>query len=158
MIQRIQTLFLGLALISMALMFYFPMLKFIGSDEQNPDIFFTILGLKSEADLSGVSSYNVIILIIVSIVIFLLFFAISRFKNRVLQMNLCRLTMFLLMGIIAALFIIINGLLGQLSAEGYVEGYGIGYFLPIVALVFTALALHYIGKDEKLIKSLDRIR
>ena len=34
----------------------------------------------------------------------------------------------------------------------------IGLYLPILSIVFLGLALRSIGKDEKLVKSMDRLR
>ena len=36
--------------------------------------------------------------------------------------------------------------------------YEVGSLLPIIALIFHVLAMYAINKDERLIKSIDRIR
>jgi len=33
-----------------------------------------------------------------------------------------------------------------------------GMYLPLVGLLFSGLAIHFIRKDEKLVKSMDRLR
>ena len=154
MLQRIQTVFLALAVLCLILMFSFPILNIIGE----PEIIYGILGFESEADTSNLSGHNIWIIILVSLAIIGLVGAISTFKNRNLQMNLCRLVMFLLAGVVAALFFIINSIVKQINIEEVKLGYGIGYFLPLAALLLTALALNYIRKDDKLVKSVDRLR
>ena len=37
-------------------------------------------------------------------------------------------------------------------------GYQFGLFLPAIALFFNSLALRFIRKDEKLVRSMDRLR
>lgn len=82
--------------------------------------------------------------------------AIFLFRNRRLQM---RLTIFTVVALIVG---IAFGLIYYLQNTG---GLGdvtvndrIGMYLPIVALIFTLLAYRYINKDEKLVKSMDRLR
>lgn len=46
----------------------------------------------------------------------------------------------------------------SISGETAVSEKGIGMFLPIVSIVFLALANKTIKKDEDLVKSVDRLR
>lgn len=46
----------------------------------------------------------------------------------------------------------------SISGETAVSEKGIGMFLPIVSIVFLALANKAIKKDEDLVKSVDRLR
>ena len=46
----------------------------------------------------------------------------------------------------------------NLSGETVVSEKGIGIFLPVVSIVFLALANKAIKKDEDLVKSVDRLR
>lgn len=154
MLQRLQTVFLILALVSISLTFVFDILAFSGENS----VHYGILGLKSNLDLSSIQSYNWIVLGLVIAIMLVLVVAILQYKNRPLQMNLCRLTMFLSMGVVASLFFIINSLITKINFEDYIIGYGIGYFLPMVTLVFSFLALNRIRKDEELVKSVDRLR
>ena len=157
MIQRIQTVYLTLASTAMGMMFFIPILKFIGE----PDFFYTPFGFKADQDdmsfLGDTPCYSGIILALVVLIMVLQLLAIVQFKNRNLQMNLCKGAMFFQAGIVAALLFIISSILTPFK-DTHEIGYGIGYFLPIVSLILTALALSAIRKDEKLVKSLDRLR
>lgn len=76
------------------------------------------------------------------------------FKNRKLQFVLGRLNIilnFLLLGFFVYLSLNISG-------ETVVSEKGIGVFLPIISIVFLALANKAIKKDEDLVKSVDRLR
>jgi hypothetical protein len=80
--------------------------------------------------------------------------SIFMFKNRKLQFVLGRLNMilnFFLLG-----FFVYQSL--NVSGETIVSEKGIGMFLPIISIVFLALANKAIKKDEDLVKSVDRLR
>ena len=81
-------------------------------------------------------------------------FAVFTFKNRKNQFVLGRLNIlinFYLLGVL-----IVESL--NLSGETSVSEKGIGIFLPIIVVVFLAMANKAIKKDEDLVKSVDRLR
>ncbi len=153
MIQRIQTIFLFLALVSLALMFNFPLVRFAGT----PNVFYSVLEMKAEDGTTFPMEGKYVIIGLLVLVMVLLVIAIALFKNRKLQMNFTRIAIFFNLGIVAALFYYISQN-QTLIGNGYEMGYGIGYFLPLLAIGLSFLALHFIKKDEKLVKSVDRLR
>ncbi|WP_142783503.1 DUF4293 domain-containing protein [Changchengzhania lutea] len=79
---------------------------------------------------------------------------IFMYKNRKSQFVLGRLNIilnFILLG-----FFVYQSL--NVSGETVVSEKGIGMFLPIISIVFLALANKAIKKDEDLVKSVDRLR
>ena len=79
---------------------------------------------------------------------------IFKYKNRKSQFILGRLNIilnFILLG-----FFVYQSL--NVSGETAVSEKGIGMLLPIVSIVFLALANKAIKKDEDLVKSVDRLR
>jgi magnesium-transporting ATPase (P-type) len=85
---------------------------------------------------------------------FLSIVAIFRYKNRKSQFMLGRLNIilnFFLLG-----FFVYQSL--NISGETAVSEKGIGMLLPIISIVFLALANKAIKKDEDLVKSVDRLR
>ena len=79
---------------------------------------------------------------------------IFMFKTRIRQVNVNRLNIvinFLLLGIMV--FVLLN-----LPGENDFSEKGIGPFLPIISIVFLSLANKAILKDERLVKSVDRLR
>ena len=137
MIQRIQTVYLLIALVILgALPFVFPLFTMSDGKEFRfmNDSFYTVL--------FGLSTTLTLI-------------SIMYFKKRQHQFVLNRLTIILnliLLGLFLYRSLNLSGETVQVSEKG------IGMFLPIVAIVFLALANRAIKKDEDLVKSADRLR
>ena len=136
MLQRIQTIYLLIAfIISGGLVFIFPIWK-----------------LNDGVEVYATSYILVSSLFFGSAILSLI--AIFMFKNRKLQFVLGRLAIilnFILLG-----FFVYQSL--TVSGEVEASEKGIGMFLPIVSIVFLALANKAIKKDEDLVKSVDRLR
>ncbi|WP_100615985.1 DUF4293 domain-containing protein [Confluentibacter citreus] len=136
MLQRIQTIYLLIAfIISGGLIFIFPIWK-----------------LNDGVEVFATSSILISCLFFGSAILSLI--AIFMFKNRKLQFVLGRLAIilnFFLLG-----FFVYQSL--TVSGEAEASEKGIGMFLPIVSIVFLALANKAIKKDEDLVKSVDRLR
>lgn len=80
--------------------------------------------------------------------------ALFGFKNRKRQFVLGRIN-------ILINFYLLGALLSQslsLPGETFVSEKGIGVFLPLVVIVFLAMANKAIKRDEDLVKSADRLR
>lgn len=136
MIQRIQTIYLLLALIvSAVLPFVFPLWVSNGKDFyfMENGVYTVLLGLSTT----------------------LSFMSILFYKKRENQFVMNRLNMILNL-ILLGLFVYRSlNLSGETVA---VSEKGIGMFLPIVAIVLLVLANKAIKKDEDLVKSADRLR
>ena len=129
MIQRIQSLFLLLsALCSLIIVFYFPVL-------QNGDIYVFLKETLSYARLCVFLSVGLNI------------FSIFQFRNRNRQIIINQISKLFL----SFAFIIIIFQRGELN-------FNIGLFLFIIPYLLIILANYLIRKDEKLVKSADRIR
>jgi hypothetical protein len=137
MIQRIQTVYLLIAVVILgALPFVFPL--FTMSDG-------TAFRFMSDAIYSVIFGLSTALTLI----------SILYFKKRQHQFVLNRLTILLnliLLGLFVYRSLNLSGEAVQVSEKG------IGMFLPIVAIVFLALANRAIKKDEDLVKSADRLR
>ncbi len=84
------------------------------------------------------------------------FVTIFLFKDRKTQKSLSILGMFLSIGIVALEFIIVSDYKKQFN---FLEStWKFGAIMPILMVIFFLLAWQGIRKDEKLIKSLDRLR
>jgi hypothetical protein len=137
MIQRIQTIYLTLALlISGVLPYLFPLWK----TNDGKDFYF--MNNMAYTLLFGLSTT-------------LCLLSILFYKKRQNQFVINRLTIILNL-ILLGLFVYYSlNLSGEAVA---VSEKGIGMFLPIVAIVFLVLANKAIKKDEDLVKSVDRLR
>ncbi|HLW14239.1 MAG TPA: DUF4293 domain-containing protein [Flavobacteriaceae bacterium] len=136
MIQRIQTIYLLIVtLLMLALYFWFPQITTIEGeivlDKMDLWVIFPI--------------FASVLLAIISI---------FKYKNRQTQFVLNRLNsliIFILLGVFVYRPLMVSG-------ETQVSEKGIGLFFPIISIVFLVLANKAIKKDERLVKSVDRLR
>lgn len=135
MIQRIQSIWLLLAAIVMAGIFYFPIYKY-------PEALPVTIG----------NNYLAIILAALSVILSLV--AIFSFRKRKNQKKLVWLDILCCVLLLAWLYYS-----GATEAAVQPGGYfWIGAFLPLMSIVLLLMSLRGIQKDEKLIKSMDRLR
>jgi len=129
MLQRIQTIYMFLSLLG--LLFY-AYLGFLG--QIVPDCFrYTLIG--------GLASL-------------ILLTNIFMYKNRNLQIKLNYLIIFASI-VLLGLSIYQNGFL---SGEKQFSEKDIKLLVPVISIVFLLIANKYIKRDERLVKSVDRIR
>ena len=141
MIQRIQTVFLLLAAVAFASLF---MLPFASSNTATATLF--------EDKIFDISD-NIILLIITGLGIIISIFTIFKYKNRSLQMRMGYIN------IILAIFLaLVAGMLVMNEAGTIQIEDEAGMFSPFAALVFIILANVFIKKDDKIVKSSDRLR
>jgi hypothetical protein len=158
MIQRIQTVYLTLAIIALAMLYFFPMATFI-SDLAYLKFFIT--GLKNMAPDGAVplSIGYVLPLTLGALVIMILAgMAIALYKNRPKQIQLTNIAVLLnILTILSVLFVYIP-LIERTSAIKADYSGSLGIYLPVVSLMFLVLANRAIKRDEKLVRSSDRLR
>jgi uncharacterized membrane protein len=97
----------------------------------------------------GLTIASVILALIPFITIFL-------YIDRKKQVMLCYLTIVLVIGFSFWLIQTAKGVLGPVELRA--ENYGIGTLLPSMAILFLILAIRGMKKDDRLIKSADRLR
>ena len=155
MIQRIQTLFLLLASAAMALLFIpeFSFASVIGDTS-------SMKAASQSMMADGVfNSYDhIIIMTLAAICSVLILINIFMFKNRSLQLTLNRIGMAagIILMILTAIFFYSDY---QLMDNGVYEiSIDYGILSPIAFIILLALASRYISKDDKLVRSMDRLR
>ena len=169
MIQRIQTVFLFLVAVCMIAMVFSPIWgkeniekqekatltalhlihHTIESDSENPE--YKILAEKP--------TYFIAVTAVIAAIV--AFYSIFQFKNRLTQMKLGLLNIFLIAASLGfSVYYMYQGeALIELASGGVIRGtYKIGIFLPAMALLFNSMANRFIKKDEDLVRSVDRIR
>ncbi len=137
MLQRVQTIYLTIALFSASVMPYLLPLWKLDSDMN-----FYFIESIGYVSLFGLSTSLSII-------------SIMSFKNRQLQFVLGRLNIILnliLLGLFVYRSLNVSGEIPRVSEKG------IGMFLPVLSIVMLVLANKAIKKDEDLVKSIDRLR
>ena len=156
MIQRIQTLFLALTAIISIAMFFTPLATFFS------DFYYLRLYLYkfenttpgSDLQFSFITILPMLVLNAALVVITV--YTIFKFKNRILQIRLVRFAMLLSMLLIVGIFLLYpNVVIKQTDA---VSEFNIGAYIPILNLLFLFLVNQYSTKDERLIRSMDRLR
>lgn len=86
----------------------------------------------------------------------LAFIAIFLFNNRSLQLTLSRIS--IIANIIGIIFGVVLFMQDSNAMGATVPSEELGLGLPILSIIFAAFAMRFINKDEKLVKSMDRLR
>ena len=144
MLQRIQTIYLIIAVLASSLL---ALRVPFWSEEDGKGLY-----LMDFIALGDAASVSIPVLFLVSALLSL--FAIFLFRQRPKQVFTNRINIvinFLLLGIIVYRLL-------SLPGETSFSEKGIGIFIPILIVVLLALANKAIIKDEKLVKSVDRLR
>lgn len=136
MLQRIQSLhLLGAILCSGILPFFLP----LWFDENGFPFYF-----QGDLPISILFGFSALLSIL----------AIISYRKRQHQFVLCRLN--IILNVILLLLFVLYA--PKLSGDPHVSKKGIGLVLPLLSIVFLALANIAIQKDEKLVKSSGRLR
>ena len=154
MIQRVQSLYLLLGVAALALMILAPVATLnIGS------IGYTINALGTDSSAADFIDHDhaggILFLGALALTMAVMLTNIFLFSNRKRQLVIGRLTYLLLAGVVVTMVWYINGF--ENDTDAGIEK-RIGYFMPIAALAFNFLAIWSISKDEKLVRSVDRLR
>jgi len=158
MIQRIQTVYLSLAFIAMALLFAFPLAQFFS---ETGAYVFSVTGLKNMVP-GDPNAFNPIIflpLIVVAVGIGLItLFTVFQYKNRSFQIKLTSVGVLSCIALIMGIFFLYIPMIEKKIniVPDYSKAFGI--YLPLVALVFMVMANRAIKRDDKLVRSADRLR
>lgn len=154
MIQRIQSIYLLLTAILMAVTVFSPIVAVQQS----------IITLMQGIDLSLLQQdskpyFQYLLCIILALVIIsglLAFITIFLYKKRKRQIMLCKINSFIIIAIYILLGVSIFSLAESMNIA--FKDFKYGFILPLIALIFNILATSKIKADEKLVQSLNRIR
>ena len=154
MIQRIQSIFLLLAALAMGALFTKPM-SFISIFGQTEALEAAPQSMLAD----GVFDVqdHIILLVLVALAAILFLAGIFLFNNRPLQLTITRIGLIgaILSLLLAGVFFYMDY---QNMADGTLVTVEFGVLGPVLAIIFAILALRFIGKDEKLVRSMDRLR
>ncbi|MEJ6982105.1 DUF4293 domain-containing protein [Pedobacter sp. P351] len=154
MIQRIQTIWFFLATITFFSLFLF---AFIHFSENGVAKALKVTGVYENRAGEVVSTQDFLALTIGTVLIGILpFVAIFLFKNRKRQIGLAYIAIVSVLGHFFWLYKTTKEVIGDFQLQP--ENYGIGIFLPSITILLLIFAIKGIRKDEKLIKSTERLR
>ncbi|WP_039054275.1 DUF4293 domain-containing protein [Sphingobacterium sp. T2] len=154
MIQRIQTIWLLLATVVILGLFIFPYLNY-DLEDLGKKLFVT--GEYSAVNNESVKQ-NILQTLGTIVVALVPLITIFQFKNRKLQIKLIYLSIALVVLLGVWMYFTATSTLQLISQSFGANNIGVGFFLLPVAIILLAMALGGIRKDEKLIRSADRLR
>lgn len=157
MIQRIQTVWLLAAAIILLGLFVFPYVSFIDLVGLGKQIYVT--GIYSSNNNESVrESSSIMLAIYAGIVAIVPLLIVFQYKNRKRQIlfSIVEIVLILLLGI--WMWATAHTTLDAINQKLQAGNIGVGFFLLPVAIIFLGMAASGIRKDEKLIKSADRLR
>ncbi|MFW6019712.1 MAG: DUF4293 domain-containing protein [Bacteroidales bacterium] len=155
MIQRIQTVYMFLGVLITVAIFIFPIASFeLANGEQlqyklmDFDVLFSLELGKQQLFTPVISNWLTGLLLLVNIFLY---------KNRKLQKRLLMIIVVINLGTLGGAFYVADQIesLNNISTQA---SYQIGIYLPLLILILLVLANNGIRKDDKLVKSADRLR
>lgn len=153
MIQRIQTLFLLIAVGLISILLFLPLATIVTPDTQYLLQADGLVNTMSE-DQATVVSWAIFAMVCVMVLVPLI--AIFLFKKRLLQIRVAIFSSILNVLFYGLMFFEISSLLKALP--GAEVSYAWTLICPAVAIIFNILAIRKIGHDEMLIRSLNSNR
>ena len=153
MIQRIQTLYMFIAIILMLVLFFLPLADILSAEDQL--YVFRFDGLYY-AGHDTVYVQTIPPIILLAVIVGINFFSLFLYRRRIIQMRINFINMLLMLGYVGLVVFYVQDFSYRLNAQ--VVTYKIFNAFPFIAAVFMYLAIRAIGKDEALIRSIDRIR
>ncbi|WP_319481602.1 DUF4293 domain-containing protein [uncultured Draconibacterium sp.] len=147
MIQRIQTLFMLAAGMLIGSLYLQKFADIIVNDQLH---IFNAFGIFKDEELlfSGLP-----LMILIGIIALLHLVALFLYKKRILQIRILAFTIILMLGLFGLFFYFTYA-----SFEEVKVAFKVAVALPLASVILDWLAIRAIGKDEALVRSLDRIR
>jgi hypothetical protein len=146
MIQRIQTIFLVLMAMVLALIFVFP---FASSN-------IATSGFLSDKKFDVSDNPLLMVLAVVGVLASVV--AIFLFKNRIFQLRLNYLAMVAAVLVLIAAIVLFYNEAKMVFDKNQKISDSFGLYLPFISLVLGYFAAKYIRRDEKVVKDMDRLR
>ncbi len=155
MLQRIQSVYLFLVFVFAILFAVLPIAQFV-TDTAG----YSLRLLKYRAFFDQTVFYanwtGVLLIILWASILVLIPIMTFQFKNRLLQIKLGKMNIFLHVLLIMLTFFFIDNISNQVDVVSF--NYGPGVIFPVISLIFILMAIKAIKKDEELVRSAGRFR
>ncbi|RZJ64609.1 MAG: DUF4293 family protein [Flavobacterium sp.] len=152
MIQRIQSIWLLLATITISCLLFVPMVTTtVGSTEYQ--VLATGLYQKTGEATTKVEAFLPLLISTIAVAV-MCFINIFNFRKRAIQKRIIIANVALIIGLSFWCSQYAKRIPGGLETANAT----VGMFLPVIAILFCMLAVRGINNDEKLLKSADRLR
>ena len=155
MLQRIQSIYLLLAALAIAALFIFPLINNVYVDGQLSTIKITGVYQDVNGQQQNVKPFTALS-VLTGFVTVLPLVIIFLYNNRTLQKNVCYVAMLILIGFSFWVSQTAKDVIGDAIIG--IGNYGIGVILLSLSILFVLLAQKAIQRDDKLVKSADRLR
>ena len=155
MIQRIQSVYLFLALVASFVIFFFPLASYLSDIEYIKLFIYTVQNKVPDAEFVYNKFFNIPLIVIDVAIMALILTAIFNYKKRLFQIKMVNFGILLNIVLIVLMFFYTDRISTSVSVT---TSYETGSVFPLVCLVFLVLALRAIKRDEKLIRAADRLR
>ncbi|MBK7852926.1 MAG: DUF4293 domain-containing protein [Bacteroidetes bacterium] len=149
MIQRIQSLFLLGVIVLSVLLYFLPVYGFSELAQVSAD------SAPSGPIKDLTIANNTLLMIINGAIAAFSLLAIFLYKNRSLQMRICRLNILLTSVLMVLLYFAADTLSSGMNQQIH---FRYGAYLPFFVILFLFLANYNIRKDDELVRSADRLR
>jgi hypothetical protein len=149
MIQRIQSLWFLLASATAVLIFFYPVIELNAEHK----LFIWQFKSISIVGIDNLIQSGYIVAGLTLMIALMSFISIFLFKKRILQMRIC--TVISLLVIFTAALI---GVFTLSSKENAIVSLGLSSILPIIVFILIMMARRAVKHDDKLVRSVDRIR
>ena len=152
MIQRIQSIWLLLATITISCLIFVPMVTTtVGNTEYQ--VLATGLYQKTAGVTTKVEAFLPLLISTIAVAL-MCFINIFNFRKRAIQKKIIIANVVLIIGLSFWCSQYAKKIPGGLETANY----NAGMFLPVIAILFCILAVRGINNDEKLLRSADRLR
>ena len=145
-IQRIQTLYMLVALVMMAAFAFLTSFSFDVAGNE-----YVVGTLATGVD--GKTSINLLMLCLNGLVVVLTAIAIFSYKNLKLQKRLCSISIILLIALLISIGVMILGATDEQNLS-----IDISNVLPVVSLFLLFLAYRGVSRDQRILSDSDRLR
>lgn len=155
MIQRIQTLYMFLGFATAVVLFFLPLVGFNLQGEEAVE--YQLLTFESIRPL-GISMQSLLMPVIMNTAVaLLLLINIFLYKSRKIQKRLLLMAMVLNLATLGGSFFVADQItsLKEVTSEA---SYKLGIYAPLLIMMFIVFANRGIRKDDKLMKSSERLR
>ena len=147
MIQRIQSLYILLSIMLIAFLFTLPFAEIAANGKL---YLFNIKGIINNGE---IVHDGVPITIFTGIILLLHVAAFFMYKKRIRQMRILVFAILLMLGLFGMFYFFT-----YYSFRGADVSFKMAVVFPLIAIILDYLAIRNIGKDEALVRSIDRIR
>ncbi len=153
MLQRIQSLYLGLVVLMALLFLALPIGQF---GDIHALSLIRIPAFSAAFPDAAHAWYPVALIAMTTVILILTLYAISRYRFRLVQLRMGKFNILLHLLLLVLAFFYLDQLREQLPGLGFT--YGAGIFFPLFSLLLILMANRAIKRDEARIRAADRIR